>query len=570
MSNDQRAAAQYLLQLKKAGNSFPGFMDYMYPEFSFPGFMREFQEVLDLLEKDKLLSPGGNPVRSLLVSMPPRHAKSFNGTVNFPAYCLMRKPYRELMVSAYNNDLATTFGRGTRDIAVDKRARKAFSGFDLSRETRAVDFWKTTEGGAYYAVGLDGTTTGRGANGLFVDDPYKSREEADSITRRRRIWNFYVSGLLSRLQPDRDGQPPFKIVTHTRWHPDDMAGRIMESEEFKRGEWIHLNFEALRMKDRGVYIRRSHLPKTDPAYMPEEVLRSDGRLVEAVHEHMSQPNKYVKDEGREALWPERFGVEWLLKQREILGDREFSALYQQQPYVLGGNIVKEHWFQRYSEEHRPAEFHALVMTADTAFKTKSVNDYSVISLFGVTEIGDIYLLRVWRFKLEYPDLKRKIIEFNATYRGKGLRGVWIEDAGSGQSLIQEMRSGSGVAVIGWKPGAHDKTSRLNMVTPLIEGGRVFIPQEADWLEDWLNEIVSFPSSKNDDQVDGFVMGLDVCAKMVVTGVREFSTPIGDFLQSKDFSGSLAFTGKELAADPNGWGSQFGKIAKQVGGFAWGE
>lgn len=568
---DPRVAAQYLLKLKLASQSFKGFMAYYYP-WEVEPFMLEFQEVLDLLEKDALLSKGGNPIRSLLVNMPPRHTKSFTGTINFPAYCLMRKPHREVMISAYNAELAATFGRGTRDIVTDPKARKAFKSFDLSRETRAVDFWKTTDGGAYYAVGLNGTTTGRGANVLNVDDPYKSREEAESTTQRRKVWDFYVSGLLSRLQPDRDGQPAIKIVTHTRWHPDDMAGRILESPEFKRGEWLHLNFKALTKKERGVYISRSDLPKSDPAYVPKVDKPMPGGLLAKAKMRRIAANglrpehRTVHMEQEVALWPKRFPVEWLKKQKELLGDREFSSLYQQEPYVIGGNIVKTTWFRRYNLDTLPSNFHALVIGADTASKTKTMNDYTVFTVGAITDIGDIYILKVFREKLEYPDLKRRVIALNALYRGQGLRGFWVEDASSGQQLLQELRSGSGVAVIPWKPGSADKTARMLTMTPLIEGGRVFIPEEAEWLEDWEAELSAFPNVKNDDQADSFVITLDVLSRMVIVGMKEFNAPIGD-LVTKSGLKDLLFAGQELRADPKGWEGGAG-IGGAIQGFDW--
>jgi predicted phage terminase large subunit-like protein len=903
---DQKAAALYLLKLRQSSHSFQGFMAYYY-DFSWEDFHVEMQEVLDLLEKDALLSAGGNPVRNILLTLPPRHAKSFNATINFPAYALMKKAHRELMISSYNNELAATFGRGTRDIVTDPKARKAFGKFELSRDTRAVDFWKTTSGGAYYAVGLNGTTTGRGvnclvgetvllvmtgrgaiykttmtslftddeasyvlaydhatnspswgrinarsktkaselfeircddgsvleatgehpiyaigrgyieaqdiapgdvlmrllpddeyqasvrgsevnqegahsdvllpemqhhpsrdeehstlphmrraseakqgpeilqrkvqegspvaergdtqppvqtmsdalhiedardtvllhelqkyapfaihddgrkstihqrvlwrpeaathhqsvypseaedqgegwdgvrslqepeaiacashrpqpvqlylgepsdavrlvspaapclraqdrevtvsmvarvrreclvynlsvegfenyfANGilthncLFVDDPYKSREEADSTSQRRKVWDFYTSGLLSRMQPDKDGQPAFQVVTQTRWHPDDMAGRIMESKEFKAGEWVHLNFQALTKKDRGVYVRRNSLPEDDPRYVPNVTVeqmntgqRTEEEPLGMLSGRMVNPLVNVGEEYT-ALWPNRFSVDWLIKQKSLLGARDFESLYQQNPYVLGGNLVKEAWFKRYNIDTLPETFHALVIGVDTAFKAKTVNDYSVFTVGAVTESGDIYVLKVFRDKLEFPDLKRKSISINATYRGQGLRGMWIEDNASGQSLIQELRNGSGVAVIPWKPGSADKVLRMTSVTPLIEGGRVFIPDEAEWLEDWLAELVSFPAVKNDDQADSFVIIMDVLSRMVVTGMKEFSSPIGDIMKGNGMK-DLLFAGQLMTADPLGWegaGNGFGKAAGGVSWSGWG-
>lgn len=547
----QRDAAKHLLAIRRASVSFPGFMDYYYPEMTWPGFMREFQEILDLLEKDALVSPGGNPVRQLLVTMPPRHAKSFNGTVNFPAYAMMRKPHREVMVGSYNNDMATTFGRQTREIVTAPATRKAFPKVDLSRETRAVDFWKTLAGGAYYSIGMSGTSTGRGANLLFIDDPYKSREEAESLTVRKKVWGEYLATFRTRMQPDRDGQPAGCIVTHTRWHPDDLAGRIMETPEFKAGEWLHLNFQALTVKERGVYIRRTNLTADDPRYVPTNIELADGSK-KNIRDLMDTAARSVAEAEEVALWPERFGVEWLKKQRSILGEREFAALYQQTPYVLGGNVIKEKWLRRFRAGEQP-EFVATAFGVDTAFKAKAHNDYSVFSLGGVTELGDIYLLRVWREKLEFPELKRLAASLNSAHQSKGLRGFWIEDAASGQSLIQELRRETTVNAVPWKAGAGDKVMKANLVTPLLEGGRVYVPEEADWLDDWLDEVASFPSGKHDDQVDSFIIMVDALSRMVVTGNPDWAKPLGEVIAGvTDVPIEAAFMGKPLKADPKGW------------------
>ena len=562
----QQEAARYLLKIKKAALSYPNFMDYNYPDFVRADFQEELVKTLDLLEKDELINSHGVPIRKLLITMPPRHAKSFYGTINFPAYCMMRDPTREIMVAGYNSELAATFGRQTREIVTNPANLKSFPKFKLSQESRAVDFWKTVEGGAYYAVGMGGTTTGRGANILIVDDPYKTREEADSTVKRNKIWDFYTASLLTRMQPHRNGKPPILIVTHTRWNPDDIGARIMESDEFKRGEWFHLNYPAIRTIESGVEIKRSDLPKDDPRYIPARII-VNGKYVNITSSYMNKSDKYVSCEREVALWPERFPLKELKKIRERIGDREFEALYQQNPYVLGGNIIKTSWFKRYTPETCPAEFHAIVIGLDTAFKTKSWNDFSVITVAGITELGDIYILKVYREKLEYPDLKRKLVNINSVWRGRGLRGWYVEDAASGQSLIQDMRHGSSLTILPWKPGTNDKTNRCTSITPIIEGGRVFIPEEADWLDDWEVELSQFPSGKHDDQVDSLVIVIDVASKMVVTGEKFFNESIGNYIVSPDFKGDLMF-GNDLHEDKYGWQGSFGQ---SLGEFSsWGE
>lgn len=732
----QAEAAKELLKIRKAASSYLGFMEYIYPEHKIQGFQSEAIEVMDLLERDMLLSPGGNPIRNVLFNMPPRHGKALsdltlvltregwkyhgllqpgdyvlhpsgawtrvvaigpetkadmrisfgNGvsvdchhehewvirdledrgrgfftveaqwflepnqfgrpkslyrkwrgrgkerqqarfythpsasssqgtsiravrwlprsaqytarcieveaedglycvttqliathnshisTVNLPAYMMGRKPYREIMVTSYNSDLSVTFGRGTRDVVEGPKFRKVFRDFELSKDTRAVDFWKTKAGGAYYGVGIAGPTVGRGANLLIVDDPYKSRIEADSTVIRRRVWEFWNGSLITRRQPDRDGQPPVTLVIMQRWHPDDLAGRIMESEEFKRGEWMHLEWKALRPAS--VLISRRDLPKEDPASLPSVVKVSDDlkgegdNILRGSDAVIIDAKKEVERGGWVALWPERFSVETLLKLQQSMGDREFKALYQQEPYVLGGSIIKPRNFQRFRMGEQP-EMHASILVADTAFKAEQQNDYSVFGWGGISEHGNIYLMQVWRDKWEFPDLKRRAMALVRQLRPKGVTGLYIEDKASGQSLIQELRREGGIPVIPYKVRDRDKVVRANAVTPLIEGGVVFIPEEGDWVDDFLDECEAFPNGRNDDQVDVLTMLLEVLSKMMPSS-GAFSGSLGDFMQeNRPLASELTFGGP-LKADPLGWKAGFGEELKNLKWRGFGE
>ena len=158
--------------------------------------------------------------------MPPRHGKSWLTSTLFPVYYLAKKPNRNVLATSYNQDLAKTFGRQTRDHAREKIVEQSFPDFRLSDESRAVDDWRTTQGGTYYATGIGGSTTGRAATLLLVDDPIKAREEADSATQRNKTWSYYVSALTTRKQPEPDGTSPLEIMILTRWHVDDVAGDL--------------------------------------------------------------------------------------------------------------------------------------------------------------------------------------------------------------------------------------------------------------------------------------------------------------------------------------------------------
>lgn len=511
--------AKYLLQIRDAGESFVSFVTLFHPEWVIPKFHYKLAFLLDRLEKDTLYSdfeaefsrfwtckqkgvpfhyerkPDAKKINNAMVNMPPRHSKSSYCTELFPAYYMGRRASRYCMTTAYNSDLASGFGRNVQMIIEDPKFSQVFPDFILNAKATAVDNWRTTEGGAYYSIGVGGTTSGRPATLLIVDDPVKSRIEAESLTQRNRVWDFYTSALDTRLQPEVDGTHPKRLVILTRWHPDDLGGRIQNTEEWKEGEWLHINFKAIEYQDSGIKVRRDDLPEDHPKYLPTAQLKKGG-------------GNWVYKPMETALWPERFPLDWL-KKKKRLNERDFEALYQQTPYIKGGNLIKESWWQFYTDL---PEMSAIIIGVDTAFKTNERADYSVMLVAGLSRSGDIYVLDVHRGKWAFPDLKRKMLQLNAMYRGQGLRGFYVEDKASGQSLIQEMRRESGVSVIPYKLPSGDKVTRASLVTPMIEGGRVFLPRTAPWLDEFTLECSQFPNSVNDDQVDALTISLDTLSR----------------------------------------------------------
>lgn len=507
ISKEQQEAARLVLSLRRASSSFLGFVQLRHPTWTLAPFQLTLIDTLDKLEKRTLLSSSGRPIRNVLITMPPRHAKSTFASIEFPAYFMARRPSRHVMSTSYNATLAADFGRQVRDVFIDPKVKQAFPDATIDPSARASDIWRTTDGGNYFGIGLNGTTTGRPANLLNIDDPIKSREEAESATMRNKTWDFYTSGLDTRTQPE-DGHIngdastlPIRLVTLTRWHPDDLAGRIQKTQEWKDGDWLHVNFQAITTTDDGILIPRSNLEPSDPDYVPDI-----GRMTPA--------KRYVKRPKTEALWEERFPLSEL-QRRQRLNPRDFESLYQQNPYIEGGNILKLDWWKYYPEDLNPSNFQALIITADTAFSKSSTADYSVFVVLGLTHDGDIYVLDIQRGRWDFPELKQRLIQLNSKHRGKGLRAIYIEDRASGQSLIQEMRRETGMAVVPYKV-IKDKVSRVNSITPLIDGGRVYLPKAAPWLDEFLAETVAFPSSAHDDQVDAFTMGIDILSRQAIT------------------------------------------------------
>lgn len=483
-------AAQRLLALQAASTSYLDFVRLMYPDFDLPPFHVELIKALDLLERRALVVNGGAPVRNLLITMPPRHAKTTWGTINFPAYFLGRDPRRFVMSTSYNAILAKDFGRQVRNIISSPTFKDIFPSSTISRDKTASDVFRTNDGGAYYGIGLNGTTTGRAANLLIIDDPIKSRVEAESALIRDRVWDFYSGSLSNRRQPEADGTPAIQIVILTRWHPDDLAGRIMQTDEWHQGLWHHINFQAL-----------TEVPDTSPPQL-------------------------------QALWPERFPVAELLRQKAI-NERDFEALYQQRPIIRGGNLIKTEWLRHYDA---PLDSYlSVVITADTAFKETQQSDFTAFLVAGLTADGDIHILDIQRGRWDFPEAKARLLALNTLWRGRGLRGIYVENRASGQSLLQELRRNSGIAVLPYEVGHTDKVTRVNISLPIIEGGRVYIPNPEPaaaglaansatpilrtppaWVDDFIRETSQFPSSAHDDIVDAFVMAIDVLSRIGIS------------------------------------------------------
>jgi predicted phage terminase large subunit-like protein len=543
----QVEAAKRLLTLKKASQTFKGFVRAMTPQFELADFQLELIQALEDLEQ-------GIGPRKLLITMPPRHGKSWLASTLFPIYYLAKKPNRNILATSYNQDLAKTFGRQTRDNAREPLVAQAFPDFVLSEESRAVDDWRTTYGGTYYATGMGGSTTGRAATLLLIDDPIKAREEADSPTQRNKTWSYYVSALTTRKQPEPDGTKPIEIVILTRWHPDDLAGRIMETEDWKNGEWKHINFPAIREVNANIKKSVAGLPESDPRYIPQGELSS-----------VAPSKRYYYEKEMRALWEVRFPIEELEKRRK-LDPREFESLYQQNPYIQGGNLIKSSWWQTYDpEDVEPPQM--LLVAADTAFKKTETADYSVLMTLGMTRSGDIYIMDVVRDRYDFPELKRACIMINNVNRGRGLRGFYIEDKASGQSLIQELKSQSGMSVIPYKVNT-DKVARLNSVTPLIEGGRVFLPKSAPWLDIFMAEAETFPNGKHDDQMDALSIGLDAMSRMSVSTGDVFTAPIDPRTSLNNSLNGQVQKNQGWTRDHNGnWVDDIGKEKTYT---VWGE
>ncbi len=397
---------------------------------------------------ERLDALASGEIDKLAIFMPPRCGKTYHAAERFPAYFLGQNPTAQVITTSYTIDRAVRSSRRVRSI-IRERELWPWPEIDLSSDSTAVETWETRQGGILKAAGVGGSITGFGAHLLAIDDPIKDRAEADSGPNRDRQWVWYTEVARTRLM--RGGR---QLIMLTRWHEDDLAGRILNSPG--ASEWTVLS-----------------LP-----WFAEEG--------DALGRAVGEP-----------LWANGPSVPSVEKGE--ISSRAWAALYQQRPTLEVGNLFQREWFQYRAE--MPASFRAVVQTIDSAWKTGVANDYSVIATWGFDGLR-YHVIDVWREKVEYPDLERIALQAYEWYR-PGV--VIIEDAASGTALIQAFKRTS-IPVIA-VPALGSKVSRAESVTPLFESGKVVLPPSAPWIDDFIEEHITFPHGKHDDQVDTTTMAL---------------------------------------------------------------
>jgi predicted phage terminase large subunit-like protein len=393
----------------------------------------------------------------LVITMPPRHGQSTLAYEHFPPWYLGRNPDRRIIATSYAAALAHRFSRRARNLLMDRRSPFAVRpALDLA----SVQAWDLADRrGGYVAAGIGGAITGLGADVLLVDDPVKSAEAADSPTYRERAWEWFTQTAIPRLEPGGA-----IVLIGTRWHTDDLIGRALTMDGV---DWTRLDLPAL-------------------------------------------------DETGAALWPERYDVAALERIRRQVGERAFAALYQQRPAPAEGGLFKRAWWQRYAG-HPPLE--RVETFVDSAFKDGVANDYTVFATWGSDGLGTLYLLDLWRGRVEFPELIAAGRDVAAKQRARFGKAVplVVEDKASGQSAIQTWRrpypaahgrSLPALPVVAYPiPAGSTKVSRAQDVTPLVEGQRVRLPLDAPWVEAFIEEHAAFPTGTHDDQVDTTAMAL---------------------------------------------------------------
>lgn len=412
--------------------------------------------------------------RRLIVTMPPRHLKSITISVAWVAWMLGRDPTRKFVCASYAAELALKHARDCRAVMQSAWYRQAFPETIIERVSEN-DFTTTRKGGRL-STSVGGVMTGRGGSIIVIDDPMKP-DEAPSVVARKNVKQWYQRTVSSRLDDKNEGAV---VVVMQRLHEDDLAGNLLETE----GVWEHLNLPAIAESDDEIEIAEGEVHR-----------RSAG----------------------DVLQPGRESREVLDATRREMGSANFSAQYQQAPVPEDGTLVKREWLRRWTSRPVRQQGDRIVQSWDTASKDGVFNDWSVC-ITALVRGHEVYLLDVFRKKLAFPDLLREVVD---RARREQATALLVEDAASGQQVIQMLNreQPSGVPRPIKRAAQSDKVTRMSGQSSRIEAGELLLPEEAPWLADFERELIGFPSTRHDDQVDALAQLLEW------TGQRNFDSGV---------------------------------------------
>lgn len=384
--------------------------------------------------------------QNLMVNMPPGSAKSSYSSVVAPTYFMGKKPERLILGVSAVSELAEHFSRRVRNI-VASAAYKALWGFGVSADSSAADRWDNERGGGYFAAGVGKAIPGRRADIGLIDDPVKNREAADSDRQRETDWQWYLNDFLPRLKP----RAP-QVVVMTRWHEDDLGGRILEREAHK---W-----------------RVVSLPMIAGANDP--LGRNPGDL----------------------LWPEWFTPEMV--ERAQMDMRSWNALYQQNPVPDDGSYFKSDWFGEYDQAPESLSIYG---ASDFAV-TDGGGDYTEHGVVGVDHNANIYILDWWYGQTASDVWIERLCDQIRTHTPL----QWFGESGPIRRavepfLMRRMQERNAYCWIEWLPSINEKTARARSIQARASMGKVFLPKNAPWKEHVLSQLLRFPTGKHDDAVD---------------------------------------------------------------------
>ena len=448
MSPSQKALFDKELEKKKLRDNYALFVRYVYPDYIFTKFHALLcniaQSVVEKIEK-------GQKVK-ICISVPPQHGKSMTITETLPAWFVMRNPDLRCIVTAYNADVAEKFGNKNRQIV--KQYGEELFDVKISESQDNKTLWDIDKHhGGMLSTGILGGLTSNGGALVIVDDPFKNGEEANNQDLREKVYSTFADSVATRAR----GKGNAIIVIHTRWHEDDLIGRLEKS-----GEWVIINI---------------------PCVWEKGIDKMLGRKV------------------GETLCPELgFDGAWALSMQKLLGKRKWAALYQGKPYIEGGNLLQRSAIKFYTESTRPLSFETLEMSCDLTFgKIGKDNDNVCIGVWGRNG-SDHYLLQKVKKKMNFQETLETLRVLSAKY--PTCRKKIVEAKANGTATIQTLNSEIG-GFVEFNPGSKSKKERFENVIPLFESGNVYFPcEEIDQtIEDDIDELLRFPNGAHDDFVD---------------------------------------------------------------------
>ncbi len=399
-------------------------------------------------------------LKRLIINMPPRHTKSEFASYLLPAWYLGKFPQKKIIQSSNTGELAVGFGRKVRNLVDSESYSKVFPNVALRHDSKAAGRWSTNENGEYFAIGVGGTLTGKGADLLIIDDPHSEQEaklaESDPSVFDS-VYEWYTSGPRQRLQPGGS-----IVIVMTRWAKRDLTGRVLKDSAQRGGdEWEVIEFPAI-------------LPSDKP------------------------------------LWPEFWSYELLNALRLELPNSKWQAQYQQNPTSEEGAIVKREWWKIWEKDDPPhCEF--IIQSWDTAFLKSERADYSACTTWGVFYIDDdsgrpqsnVILLNAFKKRMEFPELKARAYQ---EFKDWEVDSLIVEAKAAGSPLIFELRA-MGIPVQEFTPSrGNDKIARLNAVADIFASGMVWVPN-THWAEELIEEVAAFPAGDHDDMVDSMTQAL---------------------------------------------------------------
>jgi predicted phage terminase large subunit-like protein len=396
--------------------------------------------------------------KRLIVNMPPRHTKSEFASYLLPAWYLGKFPDRKIIQTSNTAELAVGFGRKVRNLVGSEQYARIFPDVSLRADSKAAGRWSTNANGDYFAIGVGGTVTGKGADLLIIDDPHSEQEAAIAATNPEvydKVYEWYGSGPRQRLQPGGA-----IVIIMTRWSKRDLVGKIIKSSIERDGEeWDIVEFPAI-------------LPSGN------------------------------------SLWPEFWPIKELLALKNELPVSKWNAQYMQSPTSEEGAMVKREWWRIWEKED-PPQCDFIIQSWDTAFTKNERSDYSACTTWGVFYLNEnpedpnIILLDAHKERLEFPELKAKALEM---YKEWEPDAFVIEAKAAGSPLIYELRR-MGIPVSEFTPTrGNDKIARMNSVTDLFSSGKVWAPSRR-WADEVMEEMAAFPNSEHDDLVDSSTQAL---------------------------------------------------------------